>query len=961
MKSKFEKHGFLLTRSTEIPDIKATLFEGEHIKSGARLLFLDREDENKTFSIAFKTIPEDNTGVFHIIEHSVLCGSEKYPVKEPFVELLKGSLNTFLNAMTFPDKTMYPFSSRNDKDFSNLLSVYMDAVLHPRILKDENIFRQEGWHYVLNGKNEKMSYSGVVLNEMRGAYSSPETVSYYNLSKMLYSDTPYRFESGGEPTEIQDLTYEMFVGAHKRFYHPSNAEIFLDGSVRLDEVLCQIDGFLKDYERAPVNIEIPDQPVFEEKRAEIEYEISDSESPENKTRMSKGFITARFDEQERTVAIAILADALLSSNESPVKKALIESGLCEDVSIFPVDSIKENGTIIDFINVKDGKCDELSSLFVDTVKGIAENGIQKDTLLASLNSLEFKMREKDYGRFPIGLVYAMSALETSLYGGDPTQNLSYEKTFASLREKIESDYFEKLLLSVFITNPRCATLIMTPSAKLGEEKLKNENERLARAKASFSDEELSDIIEMNRRLLSWQETPDSEEALATLPMLKLSDISSEVEEIDEKADSVNGVTVLSHDLSTNGISYIDLYFDVTDLSKEEIFTLRMLTALAQNVKTEKHTALELQNIIKRELGAFDISMTALCRDKKPKIYAVASVSALDSNKASVVELLKEVLYTSIYTDKEIAHNVVRQMKLSSDEAFTTSGNGLGFNRAASYISPIAAVQEYFSGYEAHKSIKSLERDFDSLYPLLSEKISELSKKIFTRNRLLISHTGTPDGEFISQIIDAVPDGEEFISEAKIAPLGLRREGIAIAAQASYAELVGNLFNEGEEISGSLNVLRSLVSYGYLWGAIRVQGGAYGTGLIVRNTGNIGFYSYRDPSPERSIQCYKETGNFLREFAKSGEDITKFIIGAIGEVSPLANSKLKGTLATSRYLRGKTVEDERRVRAEMLATDGNELMRLADVIDKISASGAVCIVAGKDKLESCSEIDTILEI
>ena len=961
MKSKFEKHGFVLKRETEIPDIKATLFETEHIKSGARLLFLDREDENKTFSIAFKTIPEDNTGVFHIIEHSVLCGSEKYPVKEPFVELLKGSLNTFLNAMTFPDKTMYPFSSRNDKDFSNLLSVYMDAVLHPRILKNENIFRQEGWHYVLGEKDGEMTYSGVVLNEMRGAYSSPETVSYYSLSKMLYSDTPYRFESGGEPTEIQNLTYEMFVEAHKKFYHPSNAEIFLDGSVKLDEVLEQIDGFLKEYEKSPVSIEIPDQPVFEERRAEIEYEISSSENPENKTRMSKGFIAGRFDEQEKTVAIAVLADALLSSNESPIKKTLLESGLCEDVSIFPIDSIKENGTIIDFINVKDGKCDELSSLFVDTVKALSEKGIQKDALLASLNSLEFKMREKDYGRFPLGLVYAMSTLETSLYGGDPTQNLSYEKTFASLRMKIETDYFEKLLLSVFITNPRRATLVMSPSATLGEEKLKKEKERLAKAKAGLSENELSEIIEMNRQLLSWQETPDSEQALATLPMLKLSDISSDVEEIDEKADTVNGITVLSHNLATNGISYIDLYFDVTDLTKEEIFTLRMLTSLVQNVKTEKHTALELQNVIKRELGSLDVSMTVLCRDKKPKIYTVASVSVLDTNKSSALELLKEVLYTSVYTDKEVAHNLVRQMKLASDEAFTTSGNSLGFNRAASYISSVAAVQEYFSGYEAHKSIKSLERDFDSLYPALSEKISKLAERIFTKKRLLISYTGTPDCEFISQIIDAMPDGEKFISEAKIAPLGLRREGIAIPAQASYAELVGNLFLEGEELSGSFNVVRSLVSYGYLWGAIRVQGGAYGTGLIVRNTGNIGFYSYRDPSPERSIQCYKETGKFLREFAKSGEDITKFIIGAIGEVSPLANSKLKGTLATSRYLRGKTVEDERRVRAEMLATDGNELMRLADVIDKISASGAVCIVAGKDKLESCSEIDTILEI
>ncbi len=961
MKRKFEKHGFSLKKTTEIPEINATLFETEHIKSGARLLFLDREDENKTFSIAFKTIPEDNTGVFHIIEHSVLCGSDKYPIKEPFVELLKGSLNTFLNAMTFPDKTMYPFSSRNDKDFSNLLSVYMDAVLHPRILKDENIFRQEGWHYVVSDKDGEMTYSGVVLNEMRGAYSSPETLSFYNVCKMLYSDTPYRFESGGEPTEIQDLTYEMFVDAHKRFYHPSNAEIFLDGSVKLDEVLRQIDEFLTEYDRAELNIEIPNQPAFEKRTKKIEYEISESENPENKTRMSAGFITSRFDEQEKTVAMAILSDALLSSNEAPLKKAIIDSTLCEDVLISPIDSIKENGVIVDFINIKDGRCDELSALFSDTVKAIVKNGIDKNALLASLNSLEFKMCEKDYGRFPTGLVYAMATLETSLYGGNPAQNLSYETTFKTLRKNLKTTYFEELLSSVFIENDRCATLIMTPSAKLGEQKLNAEKERLARVKASLSEKELSEIVEMNKSLLLWQETPDSEEALATLPMLKLSDISSEVEKIPEEKEQVDGITVLSHNLSTNGISYLDLYFDITDLTKEEIFTLRMLTSLVQNVKTEKRSALELQNIIKRELGSFDLSMTVLPRDKKPKIYAVVSISALDSSKKSVTELLKEVLYTSVYTDKDVAHNIVRQIKLSSDEAFTTSGNSLGFNRAASYICALSAIQEYFSGYEAHKEIKALEKDFEKLFPALSENIKRLSEKIFIKNRLLISHTGTPDKSFISEIVSAIPEGAEYVSEAKIKPLGLRREGIAIPAQASYAELVGNLFLEGEELSGSLNVVRSLVSYGYLWGAIRVQGGAYGTGLVVRNSGNIGFYSYRDPSPERSIGCYRETGEFLRKFAESGEDITKFIIGAIGDVSPLANSKLKGTLAATRFLRGKTYEDECRIRREMLETDKKELLRVASLIDKITESGAICIIAGRDKLESCREIDTILEI
>ncbi len=953
--------GFLVKRATTLSEINATLFEAEHKKSGARLLFLDREDENKTFSIAFKTTPVDSTGVFHIIEHSVLCGSEKYTTKEPFVELLKGSLNTFLNAMTFPDKTMYPVASRNDKDFLNLMSVYLDAVFHPAILKDPNIFRQEGWHYELESREGEMKTSGVVLNEMRGAFSSADEVATYHIKDMLYPDTCYKWESGGEPTHITDLTYEDFRASHQKYYHPSNSEIFLDGSVDLDTVLPYIDAVLSDYERAELNIEIADQPAISPVDRTVDYEIAPNESPENKGRLVVGFLASRFDEQEKNIATTILLDAIASTNESPLKKALIDSGLCEDVNLISLDSIKQNSVNVDFRNVKDGKCDELYQLFVNTVKALAKDGIDKKMLEASLNNLEFKLREKDFGTMPIGIIYAMTVLETSLYGGDPAQNLSYDKSFVSLREKLSGDYFEKLLLSLFVENCHRATLVMNPSATLGAERAEKSAKVLAEYKAALSDEALEEVLKMNAELKTWQQTPDSPEDVATIPQLKISDISADVEKLPMQTLKIFGADVLKHAAATNGIVYTDFYFDATDLTPCEIFDLRLLVSLMQNVKTASHSAIELQNIIKSELGSFSVSTSAMSREGAAKFYVTVSASALESKKQSIIDIVREVLYTSDYSDKEVAHNILRQMKMASDESFTSGGHVAGFTRATAYTNVESAILEYYSGYEAHASMKKLEADFDSEFSALKERLSALVKKVFTRARLTLSVAGTEDGVFISALAEATPKGErgELISPVK--PLGIRREGIVIPAQASYAELAANLADFGTKPDGSLNVVRSLLSYGYLWGAVRVRGGAYGVGLIVRKGGNVGYYSFRDPTPARTVDCYKESSAFLRAFADSGEDITKFIIGAVGDTSPLMTPKLKCTVATTRFLRGVSYEDECKSRREMLETNADSLRAAADILDKIAEQGSICIVAGKDKLDTCEFLDSILEI
>ena len=961
MKLNETLYGFTVTREAAIDEIKATLYEAIHEKSGARLIYLDREDENKTFSITFKTLPEDSTGVFHIIEHSVLNGSEKYPVKEPFVELLKGSLNTFLNAMTFADKTMYPVASRNDKDFLNLVSVYLDAVFHPLMLTEPNIFYQEGWHYELDSRDGELKTSGVVLNEMRGAYSSPDEVSSYHIREMLYGNSCYRFESGGEPGAITDLTHEEFCKAHAKYYHPSNAEIFLDGSVKLDEVLPLIDEYLSEYERKEISFDIPSPVKPKETTREIEYEIAENESPENKTRLSVGYLTGRFDEQEKSVAISVLIDALTSSNESPLKKAIIDSGLCEDLLITTSDSMQDNMFFIDFRNVKDGKCDELYEFFNETVTELCKNGIDKDALEASLNSIEFKLREKDFGTFPIGVIYAMTVEDSTLYGGDAMQNLVYEKVLSSIREKLKGDYFEKLLYSLVIENEYKAKLRMTPSPTLGKRRSEEESARLAAIKAKMTDDEIEELLKFCEDLKAWQEREDTDEALAALPMLKLEDISPKIERIPHTVEKSEGVTTLHADVATSGITYLSLYYDSTDLSADEIFKLRILLSLFEEVKTKKRSAIELQNLIKSNLGALGASAPHLTtRSGEVKLYSLISASFLDSKKEEAVSLIREMIYDSIFTDKEVARNIIRQMKIGSEESFSAMGHSIAFTRSSAQTNPEAAIAEYYSGYEAHLSTKRLDKSFDELADGLIKSLEALVEKIFVRERLTIVITGRKSDELTKTIVDMTPSGCACATATTpVLPLGRKREGILIPARAAFAGIGAYITDLGEDATGSIEVARSLLSYDFLWNKVRVQGGAYGVGLIARNE-NVGFYSYRDPSPKRSVGCFAESGEFLRDLAKSGEDITKFIIGAVGNIAPLLTPKLKGSLAARRYLRGVTDEETEKRLGEILATDSDALINISKILDKICESACPCIIAGRDILDACN-LDSILEI
>ena len=956
-------HNFKVLCSEYVGELSADVYTLKHTRSGARLTYIAREDDNKTFSIAFKTPPSDNTGVFHIIEHSVLCGSRKYPVKDPFVELLKGSLNTFLNAITFSDKTMYPVASRNDKDFYNLVSIYLDAVFHPLAIEEPNAFMQEGWHYELDGESGELSYKGVVFNEMKGAYSSPDAVAERRISELLYAGTCYAYDSGGDPEYIPTLTYEGFKAAHAKYYHPSNSEIFLDGSVDLDSILPLIDSYLDEYD------EKPDMAVSDFERAspnsayaEDVYEISPTEPIENKTRITKSFIFARYDEPEKLIAARVLINALMSTNDSPVKKAIIDSGLCEELLVNINDGIYEPSLDVSFINILDGKEEELLSLFDSVLRDTVEKGIDRENVLAAINFMEFQQRERDFGTLPIGIVNAMTSLESLVYSNDATQNFKYEKYFLTVREWLQSDRYERLLCDMIIDNTRTATVRLSPSATLGEERACLERESLAKIKAGMSEREIQKIKDDAKRLDVWQRTEDTDDARATIPQLTLADISDKVTRVPSCIEKIGEVEVVRHEIKTNGIVYITLSFDVTDTSEEELSYLQLYSSLLLNLPTHEHTAAELQNLVKAELGAFDATTSIVCAKGETKLYLQVSASVLENNKDSAPDIIAEIINDTAFTDKAAIKSVIRQTVIANEESFASAGHQVAIGRVQAAHSVEAACREYYSGYEAHVRIKNIDKHFEEEYCALCDRISALRDRLLRRERLTVSIAGSEEPEYARRLVEVARCGGESAGAVKVSTLPKRNEGIIIPARISFAASGASLNEIGEQYTGSMASARVLLNYEYLWGAIRVQGGAYGAGAVSRLSGATSFYSYRDPTPERSIECYREIPAFLREFAESGADVTKYVIGALGDAEPIKTPRLLATQATLKHLSCISYEEECERRRSLISLDKGELLRLADVMERTLSVSTSCVVAGKETLDGMKDkLDVILEI
>ena len=955
----YDKNGFSTKREVYLEEIDATLYEFEHKKSGAQLVYLERDDENKTFSIGFPTPPTDDTGVFHIIEHSVLCGSKKYPLKDPFAELLKGSLNTFLNAMTYEDRTVYPVSSRCEKDFLNLVDVYMDAVFAPKFLENPYIFMQEGWHYEYDTESKTLTRNGVVYNEMKGAYSSADELGVVALNRALWNGEIYKYDSGGNPDYIPSLTYESFVNTYRKYYHPSNAKIVLDGKMDLEKLLSLIDSHLSGFERRDPTV-LPFAPSKKTPPdTEIRYEISENESESGKARVIYGYVYSDFSDKESHLTASVLSDLLCGSNASPLKKALLEKNLAKDAMMYSIKS-RAQTVVIEIRDADETRLDEIDETVKTVIRSLSENGIEKSRLTSTLNSIEFRLRERDFGTLPLGIAFATSAYSTWMYGGAPEDSLLAEKELLSVRKKINSSYFEEELIKMTIENPHRARVIMLPDKEIGRRNADEEKKKLNEILSKMTREEMDCIVNADLGLKKWQEQEETDEALASIPQLSLSDIPQKTDRPSATVSSKDGVKILRCNAKTNGIIYISLHFDASDLSGRELTKLSILSSALINLPTEKQDALSLQNDIKSNLGSLFTSFDVGCRDNVATPYFKLGASSLISKEDDMIRIIEEVLLTSRFDSEEEVANIICQTKSQFEDAIVASGESFAMSRVDASFSEVGRISEHLLGYEAYKILCEITEDKEKTSALIID-LSLLLKKIVDRNRLTISVTGDVSKDFIDRIINLFPNGCDKIVKRTNPPCADKGEFIIVPSKVAFAVAGGNSQAVSKNL-GVMRVARSILSYEYLWNTVRVQSGAYGTGIIPRRDGSLKFYSFRDPSPEKSMNFFRASSDYLRNMVKEKIDISKFIIGSIGEYDFIITPKVASSISTRDYLNGYSPEEDILIREDMLKMSTDDLLIAADIIDEVLSNGSWAVVGSAEHLKAFDDLNkTIIKI
>lgn len=946
--------GFTVVRARESKSIGGTLYEMVHEKSGAQLCYADNGLENKTFSIAFKTVPENSTGVFHILEHSVLCGSEKYPVKDPFLELMKSSMNTFLNAMTYSDKTVYPVSSRNEQDFLNLTSVYLDAVFAPNLLQNPNIFRQEGWR-LDRDEDGKLYYNGVVLNEMKGAMSDVNDLIEYNLISLLFPDSCYRFNSGGDPASITDLTFEQFTETYRRFYHPSNARFFLDGSVPLEKTLGMIDCYLSKFDNRKIDPEITEQKPCSAEA--VSYYESDG-STGDRDIISFGKIIGRYDDVLTVTVAHILAHYLASTNESPLKKAILSEKLAENVDLVVSDGILQPYVVLVLRNTRSSEKERIKKLVNDTLASIIKEGIPKEELVAELNKLEFSYRQTPE---PQGLHHAVGALSSWLYGGDPLLLVDYDEVFVQLRELVNTDKFEQLLGSIFILEGDFAELTLLPSDDLSARQHEQEDEKIRSYVETLTEEQLRELDKELEDVKRWQTEPNSPEELATLPELSLDCLEPEPMLFPTEEDEVSGIRLLRHPVDTNGIVYFALYFRMTDFTLDEFASLSLLPELFGELPTEKYSVAELQRLNKSYIGNMSVTLNSFSEFYNIKSctpYLIINAGVLEENLDVACELICEMLTKTDFSDKERIRDIITQLDVANREFAVSAGHSLAAMEARAGYSSKGAFKEAISGLTAIRRIRELGSEFDNRFEELT-KLFGRAVSGFGRRSLIMSVT-TKEKADISKIAELLPEGRDCPEKVEFKTDIPVKLGIKIPAPVSYAVKGYHPALSGRGIDGGLRVAANVISLSYLWNQVRVLGGAYGAGLAVAGNEGIFCYSYRDPSPEASLKAFSEIDGFIDEFVASDEKLDKYIISTIASANPLLDPMSVGITADSFRLAKTT--DERRIKTyrEMLSSTKETLLGQKDIMSGLGENGTICVVGGEEALSHCTDL-TIVEL
>jgi len=966
MKTIENLSAYELVEKKTLEDLKSEGYILKHKKSGARIALISNDDDNKVFYIGFRTPPKDSTGVAHILEHSVLCGSKEFPIKDPFVELVKGSLNTFLNAMTYPDKTVYPVASCNDKDFQNLMHVYLDAVFYPNIYKTDKIFKQEGWHFDLQSPEDELTINGVVYNEMKGAFSSPDDVMYRAQMEGLYPDTTYGVESGGDPEVIPQLSYEDFLAFHQKFYHPANSYIYLYGDMDMVEKLEFMDEkYLSHFEEIQVDSEITLQKPFEgESRVLIkEYPISESEKEEESAYLSWNVSIADSLDKELYVAFQIIDYALCSAPGAPLKQALVDKKVGKDVYSLYESTLRQPY----FSIVAKDTSLEKQPVFLETIEEVVEKivkeGFDEKALLAGINYYEFKYREADFGSYPKGLMYGLQSLDSWLYDEkQPFLHIEANETFATLRGKAKEGYFEELLQKYLLDNPHKAVVILKPKKGLTEENDAKLAAWLAEKKASFTEAEIADIVAETKALEEYQEAEDSKEDLAKIPLLSREDIGKEARKIRNEECKIGDVPVLKHEIFTNGIAYLRMIFECKEIPEDLLPYLGIFKGCLGLLNTENYKYGDLFNEINIVTGGMsavnncysnidDLNQYRLTLEVKTKV--------LYNNIPKAIELMREVLMTTDFTDGKRLQEIVAEGRSRTQSQMTSSGHSVAVNRALSYGSASAEISEVISGIPFFRLVTEIDNSFEEKKEDLVNKLQRLAKVIFRKENLMVDFVGTADG--YEKLTESVGDFAEslYTGEAErgsyLPVVSRKNEGYMTSGQVQYVCRAGNFRRKGLPYTGALRILKVMMGYEYLWTNIRVKGGAYGCMCGFGKSGESYFVSYRDPNLSKTIDIYEKAAENIAQFDADERTMTQYIIGAISDLDVPMNPSAVGLFSLSAYMTGLTQEVLQKERDEMLSATAEDVRGLAEYIRAFMSEEFLCVVGNSEKIKAETDL------
>lgn len=954
------QHGFILIKKEEIKEISAELLHYRHQSTGARFIHVKNSDDNKVFSVGFRTPPSDHTGVAHIMEHSVLCGSEKFPTKDPFIELNKSSLKTFLNAMTYPDKTVYPVASRNRKDFFNLMDVYCDAVFHPLITKNKNIFLQEGWHYEMKDKDAPLRCNGVVYSEMKGAFSSPDSLLFRKILSSLYPDTPYGFVSGGDPAYIPDLTYEDFLRFHRLYYHPSNSYIYLYGDIETGAVLEFLQkNYLGSYSAEECPSSIPLQEPFDALReSRFFYPVSKGEDTLGRSYLAFNAAVGDALDPETVLGLDILKYILLDTPASPLRRALLEKKIGKSVSGYYLSGIRQ--PLISFI-VKGSdpeKRDEFFRIIDETLRACAENGLDPELVEGAVNKKEFALREGDFQGFPRGLVYNIAALNGWLYDSEPSLHLAFEKPLHRIKEQMSNGYFEGLIRRFLIGNTHASLLIMEPRPDMVDEMEKKLAEDLQRKKESMGEEEIESLLKEFEGLRRWQETPDSPGEIASLPKLELADIDPGAEHFPREEYEVDGAGLLLSRAETNGIVYDHIFYEMTLVEEKEWPVAALLGEVLGGIDTENHEYRELSTLQDRIFGQMNTDLALFPeRDNPDKARFGFLVQAryLRDKGNDAAQLLREILQKTKFDNKERLHEIIRNVRAYLEAEAMDAGHILAMKRLSSYLCYQGRFDEATSGWEYYRFIKETDDNFEKAFGPLSARLEKVRSAVFSSSVPLFSVTSdaSEEADDIKARARLLLTGEERCLPASDFPAvepGAENEGIKIPGQVQYVAKGYDYHRLGYRYKGSLRVLGTILKYDYLWNRVRVQGGAYGVFPRISRSGLMLFCSYRDPQLKKTLGVYDQIPDYISSLDLSDEETLKYIIGTISEVDKPVTPSMRGEIILSRYLSKLEHDDFQKERDEILQTTADEIVRFSGLLRDVLAKNALCVVGSESEIE-----------